>query len=75
MQVEGLTASAAPALHTVLSASRLCSVCDKLLRPLEWQQGETEPHRPAQTTRCPQLPNLLDLGFAFSLVLIISPQG
>lgn len=34
-----------------------------------------EPHKPAQTTRFPQSPNLLDLGFAFNLVLNISPQG
>lgn len=44
------------------------------LDPPELQWGETQPHQPAQTTRFPQLPNLLDWGFAFSLVLIISPQ-
>lgn len=33
-----------------------------------------ELHKPGQTTRFAQLPHLLDLGFTFSLILIISPQ-
>lgn len=70
----GLTALAAPALNIVLSASFLSCISGKLHGLLELQQDEMELHKPGQTTSFAQLPHLLDSGFTFSLILIISPQ-